>query len=125
MVGARPGHHLRCLELAGEVLFVREGYLLAFSLGGLTYESGKLSLGDGESTAVLQLRGRGHCVLELLEPLVSVAVSASSRLCVRRETLVGWIGRLIPRALLPAESPSDQRGLVSFSGEGAVLLAQR
>jgi hypothetical protein len=44
-------------------------------------------------------------------------------LLARREWIVGWIGRLLPRVLKPADAPGGQRGLVAFSGEGTILLS--
>jgi hypothetical protein len=37
--------------------------------------------------------------------------------------VLGWFGRLVPRALPASEAPCGQRGLVSFLGEGRVLVA--
>ena len=39
------------------------------------------------------------------------------------EVVLGWFGRLVPRALAPSEAACGQRGLVSFAGEGRVLIA--
>ena len=41
---------------------------------------------------------------------------------IRGASVLGWTGRLFPRALPSAESPAAVRGLVSFSGSGAVYL---
>ena len=39
--------------------------------------------------------------------------------------VVGWIGRMVPRALLPGEAAGGVRGLVAFAGEGTVLVDAR
>jgi hypothetical protein len=44
-------------------------------------------------------------------------------LVVRREVLLAWFGRIVPRALGAVDAPGGQRGLVSFAGEGRVLVA--
>ena len=59
----------------------------------------------------MQLRGSGTVVLELPGELASVPCTPGRPLLVRREWIVGWLGRLVPRAAPPAESPSGQRGL--------------
>jgi hypothetical protein len=71
---------------------------------------------------VVQLRGTGSFVLELTAPLASIVCTPERPLMVRREWIVGWLGRLMPRALSPAETPYGQRNLVSFSGDGTVLV---
>ena len=70
----------------------------------------------------MQLRGSGALVLELPGELASVPCTPGKPLLVRREWIVGWLGRLVPRATPPADSPSGQRGLIGFSGDGVVLV---
>jgi len=55
--------------------------------------------------------------------VVALAVHTERSLSVRREVILGWFGRLVPRAIASADAPCGQRGLVSFAGEGRVLLA--
>jgi len=74
---------------------------------------------------MVQLRGTGAAVIELAHPLATIDVTTGRPATVRREGLVGWVGRLVPRALSIGEAPCGQRGLVAFSGEGAILLAAR
>ena len=124
VLGPRPSHRLVPLKLDGELAFVREEYVLGFDLR-LTFENGRLGFGEGETLPFAQLTGKGVIVLELLDPLVVVDVAAKSGAVLRREAIVGWTGRLLPRALAPSESPSGQRGLVSFSGDGSLLMSGR
>jgi uncharacterized protein (AIM24 family) len=129
VLGPKAGHTLAALALEDELAFVREDALLGFELR-LAYENGRLALetpGEGarapnEGAHVVQLRGSGSVVLELAGSLASVPCTAGRALFVRREWIVGWLGRLVPRPLPPAESPSGQRGLIAFSGEGTVLV---
>lgn len=124
VVGPRPSHGILPFTLAEDVVTLREDLLLGFELFGITYENGKIALGDGESANVVQLRGTGAILLELLERLHAVDVAEGAPLLVRRETIVGWTGaKITPRAVPPAEAPSGQHGLVSLAGEGAVLLS--
>jgi hypothetical protein len=134
VLGPRTGHQLVPLELDQDLAFVREDLLFGFDMR-LAYENGRLSFEDasegtgreGDGVPVVQLRGTGALVLELLSDFSTLELTAEGgktrTAVVRREWVVGWIGRLLPRALPPAEAPAGQRGLVSFSGEGAVLLA--
>jgi uncharacterized protein (AIM24 family) len=129
VLGAKAGHTLVPVALEDELAFIREDALLGFELR-LAYENGRLALevpaegsrGAGEGTHVVQLRGSGAIVLELSGELASVPCAAGRPLFVRREWIVGWLGRLLPRPLPPAESPNGQRGLIAFSGEGTVLI---
>jgi uncharacterized protein (AIM24 family) len=123
MLVPRASHTAIPFAMAEEIVTVREDVVLGFELAGLTYESGKLALGDGESAHVVQLRGTGAVLIELLETLQSVDIHEGRPLLVRRESLVGWTGaRISPRALPPAEAPSGQRGLLSLAGDGTVFL---
>jgi hypothetical protein len=74
---------------------------------------------------MVQLRGAGAVLLELLDPIAALDVTSERGAILRREVLVGWVGRLVPRALSLSESPCGQRGLVAFSGDGLLLVAAR
>jgi uncharacterized protein (AIM24 family) len=129
VLGPRPGHTISLLALDDELAFVLEDRLLGFQLS-LAYENGRIALefpgerarGASEGTPVVQLRGTGAVALELSGSLATVASGAGQPLFVRREWIVGWFGRLVPRAMPPAEAPGGQRGLIGFSGEGTVLV---
>jgi uncharacterized protein (AIM24 family) len=129
VLGAKSGHTLVPIALEDELAFIREEALLGFELR-LAYENGRLALeapgeggrAPGEGAHLVQLRGTGAVVLELAGELASVPCTPGHALLVRREWIVGWLGRLVPRASPPAESPSGQRGLIAFSGEGTVLV---
>jgi uncharacterized protein (AIM24 family) len=124
VLGPRPSHKLFSFLLHDEVAFVREEHLMGFELS-LTYENGRLAVGEGDTAFMVQLRGVGAVLLELLDPVATLEVTSDRGATLRRECLVGWIGRLVPRALSISESPCGQRGLVGFSGDGAILLAAR
>jgi uncharacterized protein (AIM24 family) len=104
-----------------DMCFVREEVLLGFD-GELAFENGKLATGEGELVSVVQLRGKGAVILEAIGEILTLEV-ANGGLSVRREVILGWFGRLIPRALAASEAPCGQRGLVSFAGVGRVLVA--
>jgi Flp pilus assembly protein TadD len=122
VLGPRATQSLALVPLDDELAFVREDVLLGFD-STLTYENGRLALdATTEGTPIVQLRGTGSFVADLARSLVRVPCVAGSPLLVRREWIVGWTGRLLPRALAPGESLSGQRGLIGFTGEGSVLV---
>jgi uncharacterized protein (AIM24 family) len=124
MLAPRPGRRISSFTLGGEddMCFAREEVLLGFD-GELLFENGRLATGDGEFVAVVQLRGKGAVLLEAIGDILTLDVNGSRGLSVRRDVILGWFGRLVPRALAPSEAPCGQRGLVSFAGEGRVLVA--
>jgi tetratricopeptide (TPR) repeat protein len=129
VMGPRPAHELALLTLDDDLAFLREDCVLGFELA-LSYENGRVALDpapetgrpSGDGTPIVQLRGSGTLVVEVGARLSSLAASPGRPLIVRREWIVGWFGRLVTRALPAAGSPTGQRGLVSFAGEGLVLL---
>lgn len=124
LLGPRSGHRLMALRLSAEQVFLREDLVLGFELA-LTFENGRLPIPEGDAVHVVQLRGKGAVVVELLAPWISIDVTADRGATVSADALVGWIGRLVPRALPPPEAPSSQRGLVNLVGEGTVLVTGR
>jgi uncharacterized protein (AIM24 family) len=124
VLGPRHSHKLFSFLLHDEVAFVREDLLMGFELS-LGYENGRLAVGDGDNMLMVQLRGVGAVLLELIDPVATLEVKSDRGATLRRECLVGWVGRLVPRALSISESPCGQRGLIGFSGDGVILLAAR
>ncbi len=130
VLGPRQGRHVVLLALARDPAFLREDVLLGFELS-LSYENGRVAIepspdgarAAGDGMALVQLLGSGAFALELEGKLASVRASPGRPLSVRREWIVGWIGRLVARAVPPEESPGGQRGLVGFSGDGTVLVS--
>lgn len=122
VLAPRAGRKISSFILEDDMCFVREEVLLGFD-GELTFENGRLATGDGEFVAIVQLRGRGPVLLEAIGEILTLEVQASRGIGVRREVILGWFGRLVPRALPTSEAPCGQRGLVSFAGEGRVLVA--
>jgi hypothetical protein len=122
VVAPRPSHTILPFAIADETVTIREDVLLAFDLAPIAYDNGKLLLGDGESMHVVQLRGTGVVLLELLERMHALEVTDARPVLVRRDSLIGWTGSVAPRALPPADAPSGQRGLLRLEGGGMALL---
>jgi len=122
VLAARTGRKLSSFTLEDDLCFVREEVLLGFD-GEVAFENGRLATGEGEFVSVVQLKGTGAVLLEGIGEVLTLEVQGSRGLTVRREVILGWFGRLVPRALATSEAPCGQRGLVSFAGEGRVLVA--
>jgi uncharacterized protein (AIM24 family) len=125
LVGMRPGRHVVAFSASNEIVFVREELLLAFGLE-LGFENGRIGrTQEDDGVDVVQLRGTGVVALDLVHEPRALDVTRARAAVVRVDALVGWTGRLVPRTLGPADAPGAMRGLVSFSGEGAVIVASR
>jgi uncharacterized protein (AIM24 family) len=106
--------------LDGEPLYVREERLLGFD-GALVHSVGRLALSDGTMSGLVQLIGSGFVVLGTRAPLHALETPGRP-VEVRASHLVGWLGRLIPRALPREEAPGGLSDLISLSGVGTVLI---
>lgn len=125
LLGPRSAHRLLPLAVDdGSPFFLREEVVLAFD-SALEFENGRLTFGEGDAVPIAQFRGEGTVVLELIDPIVSLEATQARPVSCRREALVGWFGRLLPRAVPLSEAPAGQRGLLCFTGEGTVLVAGR
>lgn len=107
---------------AGELVYIREAFLVAFE-GSVHHESGRLPRGDAGHHAMVQLSGEGAVVVELDGELHAVPVEGEGTVAVVSDHVVGWTGRLFPKPLDPSHAPGGGRGYVGFSGEGSVLVA--
>jgi hypothetical protein len=121
VLAPRRTFRIHGLRTESEPLYVREELVLGFDLGA-TYENGRVAFGEGDAAQIVQIRG-GVVLLESMHALASLACSASQNVVARRDAVIGWVGRLVPRALPMSEAPFGQHGLLSLSGDGALLLA--
>jgi hypothetical protein len=122
----RPGHALTVMDAGEALAFAREDLLVGFEMS-LLYENGRVELGAaaGEMVPVVQLRGAGSFVLEVpgdLARLFVLRAATGTPLLIRRDWVVAWFGRLVPRVLPSTEAPGGHRGLIGFSGDGTVLV---
>jgi uncharacterized protein (AIM24 family) len=121
VLSAPVGRALRPVALTDEPLTVREDLVAAFE-PTVTYDNGRLPLGDGDASPMVLLRGAGTVVLALPTCAATVEVTDGHDLLVRGATVLGWLGRVAPRALAAAEAPASARGFVSLAGDGMVLV---
>ncbi len=134
VLGPPPGTELCPIAIGDEPLTVRESALVAM-VGDITYESAKLPGGDGDFVPMVQLRGQGfpgdssrpRCVVTLALPksAVTLELMQDRTLLLRVHSVLGWTGRISPRAVPPSEAPTKARGLVALTGEGMVLVDGR
>lgn len=124
VLGTRPEHSLAPFMLEAEPLYVRESALVGFD-GGLRYRNGELLGSEAKPLPIVELEGRGAVILEVMASLATMRIEADQSAIVRRDALVGWMGRLTVEPLSPSEAPGSALGLFSLSGEGTVLLAAR
>jgi Flp pilus assembly protein TadD len=124
VIAPRPSRHIFAFTLANEIFFVREELVVAFDLA-LAFENGKVVREDDEPLAIAQLRGTGSVAIELADSPRTFEVTSAAPAAVRASSVLGWVGRLVPRALPPGEAPGAHHGLLAFSGEGRVLVAGR
>ncbi len=118
------GQRLWPIVLEEEAVYLREDALSGFEMS-VTYENGRLPVGDGDSIPMVQLRGPGTVVATVPQEVAAVELTEGRTTAVRALAVLGWIGRVVPRGLLPSEAPGGVRGLVAFAGEGMVLLDGR
>ncbi len=123
-LGPAVGHRLWPIALEEEPLYLREEALYGFE-AAVIYENGRLPVGDGDSIPMVQLRGPGTVVASVPLEVAALEVTEGRSTALRALAVLGWIGRVVPRGLLPSEAPGGLRGFVAFAGEGMVLLDGR
>lgn len=112
---------LTVIELEKEFFYVREDRLVAFDTS-LRHESGRLATGQMEHIPIVQFSGEGLIALRTSSALYAVEVKSDRSAKIRAADVVGWIGRLLPQPTSGDGAFGMSGGLVSFNGEGAVLL---
>lgn len=118
---AVPGKHtFSALMLDDDILYLREDLVFAFETT-LRWESGNVP-GLRGKLPVVQFRGDGALAVKLVRPLVRVKLPASGVIFVDAERLAGWIGRVIPRAVVPPSGGPMGMMCVECTGEGIVLV---
>ena len=124
VLGPAAGQRLEAILLEDDPIYLREDALVGFETS-VAYENGRLPVGDGEAVAMVQLRGPGTVIAELPQTSSSLEIIDARTTAIRAATVLGWVGRLVPRALLASEAPAGARGFVAFAGEGMVLVDGR
>jgi len=118
---AVPGKHsFSAVTLDDDILYLREDLVFAFE-ASLRWENGNVP-GLRGKLPVVQFRGDGSLALRLRRPLVRVKLPAQGVVFIDAERLAGWIGRVIPRAVVPPAGGPLGAMCVECTGEGIVLV---
>ncbi len=108
------------VSLDDDIFYLREDLVFAFE-ATLRWENGNVP-GLRGKLPVVQFRGDGAVALRTAEPLVRVKLPAQGVLLVAAMRLAGWIGRVIPRAVVPPTDGPMGEVCVECTGEGVVLI---
>jgi len=118
---AVPGKRtFTAVMLDDDIFYLREDLVFAFQ-AGLRWENGNVP-GLRGRLPVVQFRGDGAVALRSEAPLVRVKLPPSGVVFVDATRLAGWIGRVIPRAVVPPSGSPMGDVCVECTGEGVVLV---
>jgi hypothetical protein len=118
---AIPGEHtFSAVNLDDDILYLREDLVFAFQ-AQLRWENGNVP-GLRGRLPVVQFRGNGALAMRLPRPIVRVKLPAQGTLFIDADRLAGWIGRVIPRAVVPPPGGPLGAMCVECTGEGVVLI---
>ena len=119
---ALPGKQpFTAVVLDDDIFYLREDLVFAFE-STLRWENGHVP-GLRGRLPVVQFRGAGSVVLRSEQPLTRVKLPPSGIVYVDAARLAGWIGRVIPRAVVPPSGAPMGDVCVECTGEGVVLIA--
>ena len=113
-------HTFTAVALDDDILYVREDLVFAFE-STLRWENGNVP-GLRGKLHVVQFRGDGSLALRLKRPLVHVKLPPQGLVFVDAERLAGWVGRVIPRAVVPPSGGPLGAMCVECTGEGIILI---
>jgi hypothetical protein len=118
---AIPGKRtFTAVMLDDDIFYLREDLVFAFQ-ATLRWENGNVP-GLRGRLPVVQFRGDGAVALRTDAPLVRVKLPPAGVVFVDATRLAGWIGRVIPRAVVPPTGSPMGDVCVECTGEGVVLL---
>jgi hypothetical protein len=118
---ALPGKEVfTAVTLDDDIFYLREDLVFAFQ-DSLRWENGNVP-GLRGRFPVVQFRGDGAVALRSAEPMVRIKLPAQGVLFVDARRLAGWIGRVIPRAVVPPVGGPMGEVCVECTGEGVVLV---
>ncbi len=106
--------------LDDDILYLREEKVFAFS-DTLRWENGNIP-GLRGKLPVVQFRGDGAVAFRTARTVTPIKLPASGTMFVDSAALVGWIGRVVPRAVMPAAGGPMSGVCVECTGEGVVLV---
>ncbi|MEO8699284.1 MAG: tetratricopeptide repeat protein [Kofleriaceae bacterium] len=116
----RPDTTFVTVSLDDDILYLREDLVFAFE-ASLRWENGNVP-GLRGKLHIVQFRGDGALALSLTRPLVRVKLPPQGLVFVDAARIAGWIGRVIPRAVVPPSGGPMGSTCVECTGEGIVLV---
>lgn len=108
------------IRLDDDILYLREDLVFAFE-STLRWENGNVP-GLRGKLFVVQFRGDGALALRTARPLVRVKLPPQGLVFVDADRIAGWIGRVIPRAVVPPSGGPLGARCIECTGEGIVLV---
>jgi Flp pilus assembly protein TadD len=119
MVVSPRGGKFTVLQLTDDIVYVREPAVYAFE-ESLHWENGRVPGGGADGLRVVQFRGAGRMVMRTLRQTYTLKIEPDSPLFVEASTLMGWIGRVVPR-VMHGEGGAPT-AYIEASGEGVLIL---
>ncbi len=117
-LGFHPGDRtFSAISLDGDSAYIREELLFAFD-SGLKFENGRI---PGDGSMLVHLSGRGSLVLQTVSEPRSLEVTPNRGVVIPSGDLVGWFGRLLPRAAKGSPFAPELNAL-EIVGEGILLV---
>jgi tetratricopeptide (TPR) repeat protein len=108
------------VTLDDDIFYLREDLVYAFD-ATLRWENGNVP-GLRGKLPIVQFRGDGAVALRTSTQLVRVKLPAQGVVYIDAARLAGWIGRVIPRAVVPPKHGPMGEICVECTGEGVVLV---
>jgi thioredoxin-like negative regulator of GroEL len=121
MVVAPRGAQFTLLALADDIVYVREPSVFAFE-ENLHWENGRVPGGGENAPRVVQFRGTGRLVVRTQRVAFTLKIEPEAPLFVDQTTLLGWIGRVVPRVLHGENGQPTP--YVECTGEGVLILEE-
>jgi tetratricopeptide (TPR) repeat protein len=122
LLAAPLGGQFTAVTLDDDIFYLREDLVFAFE-PVLRWENGHVP-GSRERIPMVQFRGSGAVAFRTERPLLSVKLAQDRVLYVDATALAGWIGRVVPRAVTPADGGPGSELFVECTGEGVVLVEE-
>ena len=122
LIAAPVGGQFTAVSLDDDIFYLREDLVFAFE-PALRWENGHVP-GSSNRVPIVQFRGHGGIAFRTERPLLAVKLAQEKVLYVDASALAGWIGRVVPRAVTPADRGPASELFVECTGEGVVLVQE-
>jgi uncharacterized protein (AIM24 family) len=107
-----------------ENLYVREDALFSFQ-STISWENGTINIGPKEDVGLVQLSGEGGVALISEKTPVLREISEGKPLRIKKDTVVGWHGKLTPKIVVETadgEGKTADLYFIEFLGKGKVIV---